>query len=149
MKNNKKAFTMIELIFVIVILGILAAIAIPKLAATRNDAKIASIAMSTGDACIEIIEYAVSNGSTTNNLEVMSNGIAALINTGRAYKSNNKVIIKIDSVDCVGIEVVANGNNDDLNVSYISTTNNLCLALQNKIDRKVYSVPLRGSIIVE
>jgi general secretion pathway protein G len=35
---QKRAFTMIELIFVIVILGILAAVAVPKLAATRNDA---------------------------------------------------------------------------------------------------------------
>jgi len=39
----KKAFTMIELIFVIVIIGILAAIAIPKLAATRSDAEGANI----------------------------------------------------------------------------------------------------------
>jgi general secretion pathway protein G len=35
------AFTMIELVFVIVILGILAAIAIPKFAATRDDAQVA------------------------------------------------------------------------------------------------------------
>lgn len=35
-----KAFTMIELVFVIVVIGILAAIAIPKLAATRDDATI-------------------------------------------------------------------------------------------------------------
>lgn len=34
----KPAFTMIELVFVIVVLGILAAVAIPKLAATRDDA---------------------------------------------------------------------------------------------------------------
>ena len=34
------AFTMIELVFVIVVLGILAAIAVPKLAATRTDAEI-------------------------------------------------------------------------------------------------------------
>jgi len=34
----KKAFTMIELIFVIVVIGILSAIAVPKLAATRDDA---------------------------------------------------------------------------------------------------------------
>jgi general secretion pathway protein G len=38
--ETRKAFTMIELIFAIVIIGILASVAIPKLAATRDDAVI-------------------------------------------------------------------------------------------------------------
>lgn len=38
--SHKKAFTMLELTFVIVIIGILSAIAIPKFAATRDDATI-------------------------------------------------------------------------------------------------------------
>lgn len=46
--SSKKAFTMIELIFVIVVIGILAAIAVPKLAATRDDAKISKAIATVG-----------------------------------------------------------------------------------------------------
>lgn len=54
MKTSKNAFTMIELVFVIVILGILASVAIPKLTATRTDAQI-----SKGIADISAIRSAI------------------------------------------------------------------------------------------
>jgi len=40
--SSQKAFTMIELVYVIVVIAILSAIAIPKFAATRDDATITS-----------------------------------------------------------------------------------------------------------
>lgn len=54
MQKSKNAFTMIELVFVIVVLGILAAVAFPRFAATRTDAQI-----SKGRADISSIRSAI------------------------------------------------------------------------------------------
>lgn len=59
----KRAFTMLELIFVIVVLGILAAIAAPRLFATRDDA---IIAKARSD--IASIRSAIVNARNTNML---------------------------------------------------------------------------------
>jgi len=43
----RSGFTMIELIFMIVIIGVLASVAVPQLAATRDDAKNAELITNT------------------------------------------------------------------------------------------------------
>ena len=59
----KKGFTMIELIFVIVILGILASVAIPRLAATREDAEISTTIANLRTLVSEVSSYYVAHGT--------------------------------------------------------------------------------------
>ncbi|MCK9491292.1 MAG: type II secretion system GspH family protein [Sulfurimonas sp.] len=60
MQKSKNAFTMIELIFVIVILGILATVALPRFASTKEQADIAS-----GRADVATIRSAIVNERQT------------------------------------------------------------------------------------
>jgi type II secretory pathway pseudopilin PulG len=58
---------MIELIFVIVIIGILAAVAIPKLAATRDDAKISNIIANARTAYGDLSAFYTAQGNAAWN----------------------------------------------------------------------------------
>ena len=63
----KKSFTMIELIFVIIIVGILTAVAIPKLFATRDDAILTKIRTDVAN-----IRSAISNLHTQKLMQGLS-----------------------------------------------------------------------------
>ena len=72
---KRAGFTMIELIFVIVILGILAAVAIPKLAATRDDAKV-STDVSNLATCIQDLGSKYTADGNITDVNASSNACA-------------------------------------------------------------------------
>jgi len=152
----KKAFTMIELVFVIVILGILSAVALPKLMATRDDAKVSTISANIMTALSDIASHAMAF-KLEDNLSKMSNVIKGYEQRGLAKidTANVKVTIGVEVsgsvVDCVILSVVdaEGGNVKKIITSYVPAgSGGLCANLQTVIKEKVYPIRLEGKGVV-
>ena len=141
-----KAFTMIELIFVIVIVGVLSAVAVRKLAATRDDAKVAAMANSITSAAEEIAARAVASGNGSTDLPNMSQIVQGMIAQNKATFSNGVLMVKMNTVDdCIKLEVVSSIEDLNLTMSYGQAGGDqVCLALQRAISAEEYPIPLAG-----
>ena len=92
----KRAFTMIEVVFVIVVIGILAGIAIPKFAATRDDAVI-----SKARATVGAVRSAL---STERQKRILRGDFNTTItwNAGGVFNASNAEILEYDVKSCTG-----------------------------------------------
>lgn len=145
----RQAFTMIELIFVIVILGILASVAIPRLSATRDDAQVVRMAQSISQAINEIAAYATANGKVEDNFAQMSNHLELLQRKNEAVLAPLRATIKFGNVnDCLTIEVNSTASMEVLIVRFGANQNDLlCKPLQTMFNPQDYPIKLRGNTV--
>ena len=68
-RNKQSGFTLIEIILVVVIIGILAGIAIPRMGGRTEQAKIAKAKQTINTLSMGIQEYEMINGTYPNSLE--------------------------------------------------------------------------------
>jgi general secretion pathway protein G len=103
---------MIELIFVIVILGILAAVAIPRLTATRDDANIAKGLTEVQMAISDFGAYYTAQGEWADEVSKMTN-VANFDNVSVNAKTggviNYQTAVGSDKKNCVKITFAGNG----------------------------------------
>ena len=103
----KKGFTMIELIFVIVILGVLASVAIPRLAATRDDAEVAKAATNLTTAVSDLTAYYTAKGHFKTSAGANAN-ISDFTKFTNALTKDGKLNVK-GSTTCVEVILPTTG----------------------------------------
>ena len=139
---------MIELIFVIVILGILAAVAIPKLSATRTDANVAKMATNLTVLISDIGSNYTANGildkwTDATNVQTKTD---ATTNTADTVVVTTPVYLYSGSNQCIKFVSTLDGN---LTVSAgTNTTDTVCKTVQAMQANSLKSHIFGGTTVV-
>jgi prepilin-type N-terminal cleavage/methylation domain-containing protein len=145
---KRSGFTMIELIFVIVILGILAAVAIPRLAATRDDAKIATKVQEGTQFLNEMGGYYTAHG-VFSKVQTMSN---VKLSTSPSAETpadttdlNNTAAVSVyltdgNAIGCVKFSSFPKSGDGNITVTNLSGASSICRGLEKALaDKNVSS----------
>ena len=119
----KKGFSLLELIFAIVVIGIIASFAIPKYLDTRDSALISTLKRDIVSATTSIQSYHLVNGS----IDKISDAIT--LNSNHWTIEDLKITNKENTNDCVVLEVKTVDGDKTLALDIDKDAGNLCAKL--------------------
>ena len=143
----KKGFTMIELIFVIVILGILASVAIPRLAGTRDDAEISSALANLRTLVSDANVYYVTKGDlkekgSTNDAKWGDITSVPLVSADADTAISAVAKLKVGGKECIGVQLVEKAGTTPAYIKFTKVTANtgsgVCKAVVDSASVKAY-----------
>ena len=108
-RHNKKqlsGFSLIELIFAIVVIGIIASVAVPRLLGINTSAKVSTISSDIKATISSLQSYFIVHKKvdTINNAITLNSSVWEIKDTEAIYKENEKECVKI-SVDTTNITI--------------------------------------------
>ncbi len=134
-KKQLSGFTILELIFVIIIISVLSTIAIPRLLATKDDAVLSSIKYTVSLLMKSSIEYNAIIGNIDDISKVVSlDDIKWNIAPNTQNEDNKSYVYKTDDIECIRFQI-----SDDTIQVLIADFQNNSTGICSKI-RKLYNL---------
>lgn len=133
----KKAFTILELVFVIIILGILAAIALPKLSSSKDEAELSKSLNNLKTLINDISIYALKNDALST-INSMSN-VSGVENVDlKDFSGVKEVNFKVgDDKECLKLIFV---NKTDFIFMGISSNESSKKAIESGLDKELENI---------
>ncbi|RXK13874.1 prepilin-type cleavage/methylation domain-containing protein [Halarcobacter mediterraneus] len=116
----KKAFSLLELIFAIVVIGIIASYAVPKYLNTKDNALATTIKRDVVTIITSVQSYYLINGTINNISDVIT------LSKLNWEVSDNKITFAPNDIECIVMEL----DNNELTLDIDSDSSNVCTILE-------------------